>query len=92
MMPVVPATGRRAVPGDMFMWLRLHRRRGLLVAAVSLGMCFQLSSCAQEAQLTALRIGFSSITLPFNQAIFGLFNFASSLIASTIADAVTGGS
>lgn len=69
---------------------RLYRKRRWMLAALTMGTCFQASGCLAEAQLTVVRIGFSSVTLPWNQAISGLYGFASSFIANLIASAVTG--
>jgi len=72
------------------MMRRLYRKRGWWLAAMSVGICFQLNSCTTEAQLTLIRIGFSSVTLPFNQAISGIYGLATAIISNFIAGAITG--
>jgi len=62
------------------------RRKRMLLLTVSLGTCFAATSCAEEAQLTLVRIAFSSFTLPINQALLGFF----SLINNSVVSSVTG--
>ncbi len=72
------------------MWRWIIRRRGAIAAAVTMGTCLQAANCVQEAQLTAVRIAFSSVSLPFNQLLIGLFGFTNALLSSAIATLITG--
>ena len=63
------------------------RKRGLFLVALSLGSCFALTNCADTAQMTLLQIGFTSFTLPINQALINLFNLISASITGAAAAA-----
>lgn len=61
------------------MWM-LKRKRGLMLVAMTMGMSFAATNCIDEAQLTLLRGGFSSWTLPINQSILTFFGFLNNAI------------
>lgn len=64
----------------------LTRRRGRMLVAFCMAGCFAINNCADTASLSLVRIGFSSFTLPINQALLG----GSALLNSVIGNAILG--
>lgn len=61
------------------MWV-FRRRRALGLACLTTGTVFQVSACTEQASLFALRVAFSSFTLPINQAILAFFDAIASIL------------
>lgn len=66
------------------------KRRARLLAGLCLAGCFALSNCGDTAGLTAVRIAFSSYTLPINQSLLGVTSILNTFIANAIASAISG--
>lgn len=56
------------------------RRRALLLAAITVGTTFQISACAEAANLFGVQVLFSSFTLPLNQLLVQIFSGIANLI------------